>query len=260
MAGESEAPSTDAAVNDASLLSDDAGAPDKAAPGAESAAPQATGDTPAPESKPEASGKEDAQEFKPSTESEDKGLLADDEDKSPDKADAPSDAKQDGESEAYQPFNLPEGMTLDEAMVAQATPILKRLNVSQEDAQELVSIVADRMKQAVDGSLAQQRDGFVNLQKEWKAAALADAELGNGDAKALQTKLGGAKDVLKQFGSSEFRSQVNEWGWANSPEFIRFLHRIRSSLSDDVFVPNDAAAQVRAAPKRTADIMYDGDN
>jgi hypothetical protein len=244
-------------TNDAPLLSDDAPA-DKAAPnGADTSAQDKAPDAAPTESKPEAKGEEEANKSESATADKGKSLLGEDEDdKSPDKkAGAPGDAKKDGESEAYQPFTLPEGMQLDEDMVAKATPVLRRLNVSQEDAQELVSIVADRMQQAVNGVVEQTRNGFAQLQTEWKSAALADAELGNGDKTVLAQKLGGAKEVLRTFATPEFRSQVKEWGWENSPEFIRFLHRVRSKLSEDAFVDARGSSQPKA-PTRAADIMY----
>lgn len=238
MAGDTSTEAPEAATD----LLEDAGA---GAPGAEGASPETKGaDAANSESKPAAKAGEDG--AKPET----ADLLADDEEgkTTPEKADGPADAKKDGAApETYEAFTLPEGVAIDEATLAKATPIFRDTGLSQDQAQKLVSLYADMQQAAAETQLA----GFVKVKQDWAAEIKADKEFGG---EAFSRTLNSAKAVLTKYGDATLRADLKEWGWANHPGLIKLLARVKADLSEDTTVNADAASQ--SAPKRPEEVMW----
>lgn len=213
---------------------------------AESATPETkAADVAAEESKPAQAG--DDGKGEPAKGEAD--LLADDEDGTPkDKADGQADADKGKAPETYEAFTLPEGIAIDEATLAKATPIFKEAGLSQEQAQKLVSLYADMQQATAEQTLA----GFQQLKQDWSSQIKADQTYG-GDK--LPKTLSAAKAVLTKFGDANLRNDLKEWGWANHPGLIRLLAKVQAELSEDTLVTADTAAQP-AAPKRLEEILW----
>lgn len=204
-----------------------------------------------PEAKAEGEGGEKAEGDKPEAD-----LLADDDEgKSPDEeADGQADAKKGGAPETYEAFTAPEGVTIDEAAVATVTPVFKELNLTQEQAQSLVSKYAELQQAAAE----QQVANFNQVKKDWVAELKSDPEFG-GD-KFDQT-VGAAKAVIGKYGDKALFNELKEWGWANNPRLIKLLARVNAHLSEDQTEHGDPAAQ--AKPRSAAQTLYPnmpGDN
>lgn len=237
-APEAAAPAeADAPAEDASLLD---GAPETEAKPA------------APESEAASKPADDA---KPEGEGPPASLLDDEDGKSPEeKADGEADADKGDVSAEYKSFDLPDGMTLEDATLDKALPIFKKHKLSQEDAQELVTFHAEEVKRQIEGVVAAQRAGFRELVREWQTAAKTDPEIAGADGSQLAQNLGLAKGVLNEFGSPELRSMTKEWGIENSPLFLRFLINIGKRTSPDKLVTSEIPSQAR--PKRPEEILW----
>jgi len=182
-----------------------------------------------------------------------KSLLSETDDgKTPQKADAPSDANKGDTPAEYQAFTLPDGMTLDEETLANASPIFKELNLDQAGAQKLVSFYAETVQKAEQSLLQEQMANQVRVIEEWRAATAADQEIG-GDK--LQENLGIAKRAWTALASPELRQMFDDWGISNHPEVVRLLYRVGTKLSEDTFVPNNAASQPK--PQTLAGALYE---
>lgn len=250
MAGDTPAvadTSSAAEAVDVSLVDD--AAPAEAGTPADSAAPAET----TTESKP-ADDKKAGDDGAKDGDADPSLLADDDEGKSPDDADGPADAKKDGAPETYEAFTFPDGVSVDEAALAQATPVFKEIGLNQEQAQKLVTQYAELQQAAAE----QQAANFKQVVKDWAAEIKADADFG-GDK--LPETLGSAKAVLAKYGDANLRNDLKEWGWANHPGLIRLLARVKADLSEDTLVTGDAAAQ--ATTKSVAQRIYPnmpGDN
>lgn len=246
MTGETPAADVTPAADAADLLAD--------APAAD-AAPVETkaDDKPAAESKP-ADDKKAGDDEKPEAKADGDLLADDDEGKSPEDKDGQADKSKDGAPETYEAFTLPEGVQLDEAALAEATPAFKEVGLSQEQAQKLVDVYAKLQQSAAEKTLA----GFNQIKNDWKASLKADPEFG-GDK--LPQTVGAAKAVLAKYGDKNLVNDLKEWGWANHPGLIKLLARVRGHLSEDTLETGDAAAQARV--KSLAERMFPnmpGDN
>ena len=239
MSGEAPATETPAAADAAVTDLLDTPAADAAAPIAD----DNKGDKPAAESKPDAKASGDD-----GVKADAEDLLADDDKGTPDKkADGQPDADADKAPETYEAFTLPEGVQLDEAVLAQATPVFKDVGLNQEQAQKLVSFYASMQAETA----AQQVAGFNKIKTEWAGELKADPEFGGEN---LSKTTGATKALIGKFGSARLLSDLKEWGWGNHPEFQRMCARINAALSPDTTVIADASAQ--AAPKSAAERMW----
>ena len=139
-------------------------------------------------------------------------------------ADAAKEAA--GAPEKYEDFKLPEGVELDTAMLEQAIPIFKELNLTQEQAQKLVDFESARVAQARQA----QADQFNTLINSWVEQAKADKEFG-GDHFDESVKT--ARIAVDKFGTPEFKQLMEDHGVGNHPEMIRFMLRVGKTLRED---------------------------
>lgn len=242
--------SGDAPATDATPAADAAATDLLDAPAADAAAPVTDdkGAAPATESKPDAKasgddGKGEADKAAPDL------LADDDEGKTPDKPDGQADGKTEAVPETYEAFTLPDGVQLDEAVLAQATPVFKDVGLNQEQAQKLVSFYAGMQAEAA----AQQVADFNKIKSEWAGELKADSEFGGEN---LSKTTGATKALIGKFGSPRLLNDLKEWGWGNHPEFQRMCARINAALSPDTTVVADAAHQT--APKSAAEVLWPG--
>jgi hypothetical protein len=181
-------------------------------------------------------------------------LLAEDDDATQaDDADAPGDAKQTDSASDYQPFALPDGVTLDEGLLAKAVPILKDLKLDQAGAQKLVSFFAEQRQADLAGVEQSITAAHVAQVQEWQAASRSDKEFGGPN---LTKNLGIAKQALKTFGTPELRQLFDGLGISNHPEVIRAFYRVGGRLSEDTLAAPGGATPTGG--QRAADIIYNG--
>jgi len=115
----------------------------------------------------------------------------------------------------YAAFSTPEGIEIDENLVAQANPIFKELGLSQEQAQKLVDFQSAQVKAQVDA--------FHERVNGWKEASRSDPEIG-GDK--LDSNVAIANKVLFDAFSQPFVDELKQIGFLNHPEFIRGLSKL----------------------------------
>jgi hypothetical protein len=182
----------------------------------------------------------------------------DDEGKTPDKADGKADAKKDGEPEQYAAFDVPDGMTLDDGLLAQATPVFRELNLDQGQAQKLVSLYADAAKNTVAGLAQQQNAARETLIADWTAKT--KTAFGDKLAEA-KGHVNAAINSLPAPEAAELRQMFRETRISNHPLLFKLLDAYGATLSEDKLMNGDAGAQARA--KSTAERLYPnmpGDN
>lgn len=173
----------------------------------------------------------------------------------------PAEAKDEGKSdeggvpEAYE-LATPEGFEkLDDDIVAAATPVFKDLGLSNEQANKIMplagqfaqKIVADRDQQFL-GQIMEQR-------KSWLEEAKADKEIGGQNWDASLTDSGRALDRLGFPKGSPLRTALDDSGFGNHPEMLRFFARAGKAIGEDSdFVRSDANASIK--PKSDAELFY----
>lgn len=227
------------------------------APQSEAKSDDFLADEPKSEAKPEGEAKDGKAEAKPEGEAKD-FLDAETEGDKADaaKADAPSDAKQDGESKAYQPFELPEGSFLDEETIrTEVGPIFQELKLDQAQAQKLVSSHAEWTQKSVQAYHDVLAERHAETLKTWENELKTLPEYKTADA--LKSAKANVARAISTLGDPEVRKiLVEEYGVVRNPHVFKFLDAVGSKLSPDSLVRDDAGAPIKAPPKRVADEMY----
>lgn len=143
-----------------------------------------------------------------------------------DKATAEGSEPKPGAPEKYEDFTVPEGFVLDEAAMAEFLPMAKGLNLSQEQAQQLVDLqtklVGQAQKQA-DAAWDETLDG-------WKQQVVADKDIGGQNLPGTIAACGKAIDA---FGSPTLRQTLEATGVGNHPDIVRFFAAVGKAMSED---------------------------
>ena len=127
--------------------------------------------------------------------------------------------------EEYGTFELPDNFDMNEETLGDYHTFAKENNLTQEQAQRGVDMVA-QMKQA-------EMTQWVEQQKSWVDDAKKDAEFG-GDK--FEQNIAVAVKARDSFGTSEFNEMLDTSGLGNHPEMIRFLNRVGKAISEDSVV------------------------
>lgn len=138
-----------------------------------------------------------------------------------------TDASSQTSPDAYADFVMPEGVELDSALLTEATPLFKELNLNQEQAQKLVDFQAKQAK----ASSESQVDTFNQLMNDWQEQSKNDKEFG-GDK--FEENVGIARSAIDKFGTPELKQLLEEHGVGNHPEVIRFMVKVGKLTAEDV--------------------------
>lgn len=132
----------------------------------------------------------------------------------------------DGVPETYEPFQVADGVTMDEGLIERAAPVFKELGLPQAGAQKLVDLwagVVSDAAQADERALQDYNAALIRRVKE-------DPMLGG---PALKQNLATAKRAIERFGSGELDRLLQETGFGNQPEVLRFLVKVGKFDADD---------------------------
>lgn len=159
--------------------------------------------------------------------------------------DADSSANTDGAPESYVDFEMPEGMTVNTEMLEAFTPAFKELGLTQDQAQQLVTIEAG----LVQAQQQAQYDAFTQQIEEWGTTAKNDQEYG-GDK--FEESVGFAQKAVNELGTPELKEALESSGMGNHPEMIRLMTRIGRMMGEDTL----GGGQGVADKKDHASVLY----
>lgn len=158
--------------------------------------------------------------------------------------DKPKDEPPAGPPEKYE-FTMPEGVELDAALVEKADPILRELNLTNEQANKLATFLAE---QRVSEGQA-QRDAYAKQTEDWAKAARDDAEIGG---KRFDESVKAAHRFIGEYGSPELKTLLRDSGLGNHPELVRLCAKAGKAMAED-----GGMSGKTATPKSTADVLFD---
>ena len=115
---------------------------------------------------------------------------------------------------------------LDPEVLTAFGEVAKDLNLPQEDAQKVLDKVAPVIQE-------RQAKELERVRAEWASDSKSDEEFGG---ETFGTNLDVAKTALDTFGSDALKSLLQETGFGNHPEIIRFMYRAGKAISEDEYV------------------------
>lgn len=171
------------------------------------------------------------------------------------------------EAPKYEPFKLPENVSLDETKVSEFTNILSELELKgkashaevQEFGQKAVDLFINEQKSLVEHINKTQLTAWEKTKTDWKDLTLKDPEIGGN---RFQTALTSAQTFIRTHGGSpeqqaEFRALMDTSGLGNHPAMIRLLAKAGASMTEGSPL---AAKTPVSAPKSKTQTMYGKSN
>lgn len=158
-----------------------------------------------------------------------------------------------GAPEAYEPFTLPEGVAIDEAVMPDVHALFKELGLPQDKAGEVLGKLL-AIQEKLNGTPEQQQEAMHQQVSELNAGLAEQCKAlpgigGENFNQSLET----SSKVMLAFGTPELRDLVTYTAVGSHPEFFKFIHAIGSKMSPDVFEHGGESAKTSQRP---ADVMF----
>ncbi len=131
-----------------------------------------------------------------------------------------------GAPETYEDFTMPEGMEVDKVAIEAFLPIAKELNLTQDQAQKLVSLQTAQVNAAAEA----QNTAWTKTVDDWHDATVNDPTIGGAN---LAASLTASTKFLDKFASPELRALLDTSGMGNHVEFIRLFKAAGEAMSED---------------------------
>lgn len=124
---------------------------------------------------------------------------------------------------------------LDTEIVAEAEPILRELDLTNDQANKLMPLAGQLVKKTIERAEKAITDRAIAQRKEWADALEADADVGG--AKKAEA-LSAAARVFDHYGLKKgegLRQLLDESGLGNNPEMVRLFARIGNDMAEGSF-------------------------
>lgn len=127
--------------------------------------------------------------------------------------------------------------------------VCKKAGITQKQAQMLFSAYENDVS-----NFNQQLQSSYNQQlQSWRDAVMNDRELGQENFEKTKANI---KNVISRFGSSELSDFLNKSGLGYNPDFVRFVNKVGSLISNDNnFIGGNTNPQVSEADRQREMLM-----
>lgn len=159
-------------------------------------------------------------------------------------------AQPQGAPEKYD-FSLPEGYQADPAVMDKFQGIARELNLTQEQAQKLVALDAERVAASGEAQKAQ----FAQQVEAWVGELKNDQTFGGANFDG-NVKI--AQKAMADFGTPELKQMLETSGLGSHPEVVRLFHRIGQQLGEGTVhrttsnIPAERSLAERMYPNQNA--------
>lgn len=151
----------------------------------------------------------------------------------------PSQSAEPAPLATYEPWTLPEGVTLDEAKSGEFNKLLGEFQANtkaeqasvQKFGQELVSRHVAELKGTIEKVQQSYQTAWTKQTEDWKQAFISDPEIGGN---RQETTVAAANEFIATHGGTPeqqgaFRKMLQDTGIGNHPEMIRMLSNAKNS-------------------------------
>lgn len=127
-------------------------------------------------------------------------------------------------------LKFPEGFKADEALLGKVKPLFKELGLKSEQAQKLADTFAAHQLELSKSAEKESEKAFADLKAGYLKDLKADKDLGGAKFDAT---IAAAKKALTKFGTPELTKLLDDTGFGNHPELVRFVARVGGALAED---------------------------
>lgn len=141
------------------------------------------------------------------------------------------------------------GEQLDGEDLDKLNQVCKKAGITQKQAQMLFSAYENDVS-----DFNQQLQSSYNQQlQSWRDTVMNDRELGQENFEKTKANI---KNVINRFGSSELSDFLNKSGLGYNPDFVRFVNKVGSLISNDNnFIGGNTNPQVSEADRQKEMLM-----
>tara|TARA_R110000803_G_C11989469_1_gene321874 strand:+ start:20165 stop:20869 length:705 start_codon:yes stop_codon:yes gene_type:complete len=178
---------------------------------------------------------------------EDSSLLGGDDKKGDDKKEDKGDDDKDKAQapEKYESYEVPEGFAMGEETLSQFNELAKGMNLSQDQAQQLVNVATKQNESFRD----EQDNAWNDVRDNWVADIKADKEFGGDNFTETVER---AKRARDKFGSDALKEFLNETGFGDNNELVKCFARIDKETSEGGIIEGDSVK----GSKTNGQILY----
>lgn len=167
-------------------------------------------------------------------------------------------------------LKLPEKAKVDAALSERTAATARTLGLSNEAAQKTLDFIAQEVASQSERAVAtaaadwsaptkENPDGGTRWREQeeaWRAASLADKDLGNGNPQQLATTAGLVKRVLATYFDKDSIEFFEKSGLGSHPALLKGFAKIAKAAGESTLVRPEGEKLNEG--KRPADVMYDG--
>ena len=147
-----------------------------------------------------------------------------------------------GPPEKYE-FKPPEGVTYDQKLLDEATPIFKELKLDQASAQRLV----DFYSKSTGGSQKDLVKAVETMRTDWREQVSRDPVVGSKISEA-QVEIGRAKDLLPSDVREAFNKAMDFTGAGDHPAVFRAMYELAKLVNEGKHVAGGGPSPHGQAP------------
>lgn len=140
----------------------------------------------------------------------------------------------------FEPFTLPEGVTLAEDRVKEFTDTLVNPELGPQDrAQALVDMHVAALQQYAESTIQAQHKAFGDMRREWRTEVMADEELGGAGHQTAMAAVARMRDLFVPAARREaFNRAMDLTGAGDHPEILRVFYNA-ARLFDEPAPPRE---------------------
>ena len=142
-------------------------------------------------------------------------------------------------------FQAPEGTTVNEAVVGELKTLAKEYGLSQEQAQKVFDLGTKLLGEDEAG----REDRWNEVREGWRKEVKEDSEVGGAEFDANIVR---AQRALATFGSDALKTFLEDTGYGDNPEIIKFLIAVDKVTGEQATVTGGSGV----TPKRAEDVLY----
>ncbi|MFZ8932381.1 MAG: hypothetical protein ACO2ZP_00590 [Bacteriovoracaceae bacterium] len=140
-----------------------------------------------------------------------------------------------GQEINYEPWEVPEGVSISEELGNQFEGLARQLGLNQEQAQAIVDLgvqQANSFENFVDQSWTETRNN-------WVEEITRDPVFGGSN---LKQTIAHANHAISRFGGPEFKEFLTSTGLGDNGQIIKFLAKVNHAFAEDRVVNSTASA------------------
>ncbi len=157
---------------------------------------------------------------------------------------------------------MPEGMELNAAEFAVVEPFFREMKVSQEQAQKMVSALAEFRKTEATKAAEAAKEAQAKQESDYQEWLKGETDRNVATVKQewgakFEENIGTARRAIARFASADVKKMLDETGLGSHPSFVKMFHTIGQMIREDVPPPNSSTAgkktlEARLYPNMTA--------